>query len=511
MVSGVISAPHFELENEKIVRRHVYATALAQFWNQHSEMFRDVKSFFFAEGKVGPDLLREYLSGRPKDLQAALRRIVPDELHQALDLDDWGWVSGLFDESEGVLLKCAEEVRNDVQELEKAREELVRNHRPSDYILRAINTIKDRYLINLLSSRNVIPKYGFPVDVVELQILHHTDEAKKLELDRDLRIALSEYAPSSQVVAGGKLWTSRYLKRMPTREWPKYRYAICDYCQCYQRILADSQQTLDTCKACNRPLEGRNQGTFVIPEFGFAVDTGRPGKPGEEQPERTYTTRTYYSGEAKEEDVIKVDLKGTSLIATPASDGQLAVVNHAGYQGFKICHRCGYAILGSESTPREHDAPWRTKCRGRLSRLFLGYEFTTDILQVRFEEYSDARMGFWLSLLYALLEGASEAFDIDRQDLDGCLYPFAGNPATPALILFDNVPGGAGHVRRIAQHERALTSALEASREKMQSCECGGEQGNTSCYGCLRNYQNQFCHDELDRGMILSFLKGLVE
>ena len=29
-----------------------------------------------------------------------------------------------------------------------------------------------------LSQRNVIPKYGFPVDVVELQITHHGEEAK---------------------------------------------------------------------------------------------------------------------------------------------------------------------------------------------------------------------------------------------------------------------------------------------------------------------------------------------
>ena len=62
-----------------------------------------------------------------------------------------------------------------------------------------------------MSQHNVIPKYGFPVDVVELQIYHHSEEAKGLELTRDLKMAISEYAPDSQVVAGGKLWTSRYV------------------------------------------------------------------------------------------------------------------------------------------------------------------------------------------------------------------------------------------------------------------------------------------------------------
>lgn len=40
-----------------------------------------------------------------------------------------------------------------------------------------------------------------------------------------------------------------------------------------------------------------------------------------------------------------------------------------------------------------------------------------------FEGYSNPDIGFWHSLLYAILEGASESLDIDRQDLDGCLYP----------------------------------------------------------------------------------------
>jgi hypothetical protein len=34
-------------------------------------------------------------------------------------------------------------------------------------------------------------------------------------------------------------------------------------------------------------------------------------------------------------------------------------------------------------------------------------------------------------------------------------------------------------------------------------CECGED---TSCYQCLRNYYNQFCHDDLRRGPARDFL-----
>ena len=118
--------------------------------------------------------------------------------------------------------------------------------------------------------------------------MHHSEEAKSLELDRDLRIALSEYAPGSQVVAGGKLWTSRYLKLLPSRHWPKYAYAVCENCQCYQRVLAAERDTLTECHACHQPLAGRKRGTFVVPEFGFMTSSEPPGLPGERGP-RTYT------------------------------------------------------------------------------------------------------------------------------------------------------------------------------------------------------------------------------
>lgn len=79
----------------------------------------------------------------------------------------------------------------------------------------------------------------------------------------------------------------------------------------------------------------------------------------------------------------------------------------------------------------------------------------------------------------------------------------------PALVLFDDVPGGAGYVRRIAQNKDTLRSVLQAALRKLERCRCGGEQRDTSCYGCLRNYHNQFCHDELERGTVIDFLNGL--
>jgi ATP-dependent helicase YprA (DUF1998 family) len=110
----------------------------------------------------------------------------------------------------------------------------------------------------------------------------------------------------------------------------------------------------------------------------------------------------------------------------------------------------------------------------------------------------------WLSVLYALLEGASETLGIRRDDLDGTLYRYSAGIA-PAVVLYDNVPGGAGHVRRIAEE---LEDVFHTAWRRVDQCECGEE---TSCYECLRNFRNQHYHDQLTRGLARDFLRDLLQ
>jgi len=109
----------------------------------------------------------------------------------------------------------------------------------------------------------------------------------------------------------------------------------------------------------------------------------------------------------------------------------------------------------------------------------------------------------WRSVLFALLEGASESLGIRREDLDGTLYYNIGSNI-PSLILYDDVPGGAGHVKRILNY---LPDTILAARGRVSLDCCGPE---TSCTECLRNYRNQPYHDELKRGLAKSFLDELV-
>ncbi len=506
IIKGVIKPPYIEITNDKIVKRHMYAVALSMFWTEHPGYFGRVNRFFPYPGNTATFALHKYLVDKPSKLECSLKRIVPEKMWSGLGIEGWTWVSGLLDEQYGVLTNAEDQLIDDLKELKQIEKYYSEsgNYTRARAVQRTINTIENRYILDFLSQRNVIPKYGFPVDVVELQIYHHGEEAKGLELDRDLKIALSEYAPGSQVVAGGRLWTSRYIKKLPDREPLKYNYAICSYCGLYRSELADKGIDLSTC-LCGEKI-GRQRGIFITPEFGFIA--GKPERPRMSKPEKTYSTRKYFAREGNVEKELTISLS-TTLKLQAGGDGKLAVINNAGVRGFKVCQSCGYAEIFDGNILAEHQTSWGRNCQGGYNRYSLGYEFATDVLHIRFPDYVDKREGFWLSLLYGLLEGSCLALDIDRQDIDATLYPYAGDLFSPALILFDDVPGGAGHVKRIAEKDNFM-AVLYKALEMVSQCECGGEQEDTSCYHCLRSYTNQYCHHQLKRGYVKQFLGQLL-
>jgi hypothetical protein len=66
------------------------------------------------------------------------------------------------------------------------------------------------------------------VDVVELKTNHLAfEEAGRVELQRDLRLALSEYAPGCEVVAAERIWVSGGLNKPSTRDWQEWYYPVC--------------------------------------------------------------------------------------------------------------------------------------------------------------------------------------------------------------------------------------------------------------------------------------------
>ena len=70
-----------------------------------------------------------------------------------------------------------------------------------------------------------------------------------------------------------------------------------------------------------------------------------------------------------------------------------------------------------------------------------------------------------------------------------------------AIVLYDNVPGGAGLVAQLEQ-ENVFEEMLRNARKRVQ----GGCGCDSSCYGCLRSDRNQFANPHLNRTKALHIL-----
>jgi len=521
MVEGRITPPVVEIRNEKIVRRHLHSIVLARFFKEYPEYFGNVDSFFLIEKPAvsGLEKLRGYLLGKPADILQSLKRTIPPNLHNTFHLETWGWVKD-FIEKDGSLEIADANIRDEYDSLNKfyqakvklwidAQDQRVRDKINSDmkWADDRMRTIKKRQLIDFLATNTVIPKYGFPVDVVELTPYSHIPAAKKIQLERDLRIAISEFAPSSQVVAKGYIWESAGLRVVRDRTWPLYWYAICPNCGRYsQSPLTGDIPSSISCEGCKKAIARNEVHKFITPIFGFVTSReSEPHRPGESRPKREFSTRPYFFDYKDVDPGQKgFQIGKLGIRCQYSSGGELAVIckGRKG-RGFHICFDCGAAF--SERPKGAHRKPIGEQCfSGVRGPFHFGHTFRTDVLTFSLDEYEfskpTTKEDFWFSLLYAILDGASQGLGIRRQDLDGCLYPRAGKIS---LVLFDNVPGGAGHVKRIIDDEKNLREVLNSALSRVRNCTCGPE---TSCYGCLRNYQNQFCHYQLKRGIILEFL-----
>jgi hypothetical protein len=517
MVEGRIKPPAVEVRNEKIVSRHLYSIVLANFFRQFPDYFGTVESFFKLEtGDIsGAKKLKEYLEGKPESIMETLKRVIPQDMHSLFDIENWRWLDN-FIGKDGILNIADEKIRDEFtrlkefynskeEEWKSTRDQQKRNRLNTDmnWANWRIETVKRRQLIDFLASHTVIPKYGFPVDVIELATLSHIPASKNIQLERDLRMAISEFTPSSQVVANGYIWESAGLRVVKNRTWPIYWYAICPECKRFyiQGGTVEDTPPSISCKI-HESIPRREVHKFITPIFGFVTSKDyEPRRPSESRPKREFTTRPYFfdykEPEEKEFSISKLKIK-----CRYSSEGELAVVckGRKGV-GFWICFTCGAAF--SERQRGRHKTPYGLDCSSALrGPLHLGHTFKTDVLSISFEEpkKSAEDISFWFSLLYSILEGANQSLGIRRQDLDGCLYP---SEEGIMLILFDNVPGGAGHVKRLMGEEN-FNDVLKSALARVKNCSCGLE---TSCYGCLRNYQNQFCHEQLKRRSILKFLQ----
>ena len=480
VIAGTIHPPRLHMTNEKIVLRHMVAVALSEFFKQDPLRFQNVETF--VGGWHAPRATSD-LFGFCEDngeLKETMRRIVPENMHSRVGLDDDAWVANIAGEDSRLALAEAE-VSGDFTAMEALRREYFEQGKDRwvGRIGRRMKTIAEERSLNFLSRKAVIPKYGFPVDVVELDVRSTDGRATGVALQRDLSQAIAEYAPGGKVVANKLEWESCGVKAITGKAWPVRYYRYDDARNFRQWNEGD-------------PEAPAGERKYLIPEFGFVTPLFKQPSEPQGRARRLYTTRPFFRGFDTQPE--STNLLGVQV--TRAVPGVLVVLCEGrNKEGFYICRSCGAHMVGPQAS---HKSPSSSDCLGTLERFSLGHELATDVVRLQFAMIH----GEWdaYSVAYAVLLGAADTLEVPDTDLNVTITG-GDRPGESAVVLYDNVPGGAGLVAQL-ENEQIFGDVLGAATERVQgNCGC-----DSSCYGCLRSYRNQFAHAQLDRTRALDIL-----
>jgi len=510
MVQGKVPVPSIKADNTRIVIRHIFASALSFFWKNSMYGYSNHISDFMADY----DNLKDYLDSKPADLLDFLKLTVPRTVHNyasvdnetdlTIDLENFVWVEELIDDERGRLKQCKADYDSDLGSLDEYEQMTGRKFD------RVRKSIEEENTIDFLSRHNIIPKYGFPSEVVELANGDRYNTDVKIRLQRDLSRAISDYAPDSEVIADGYVVTSKYLKKFPSKDWPKYYSRECPYCGSanIMRYLGQSReefiQQTPTCPMCSKPYAGKRATMFIIPKYGFLYKAEKHWDTVNRKPTHTYTGEIFYRGnnasKLKERDVL-----GHKVHCAYGRNDELVLLNKS---NFRICERCGFGTTSDKIN--EHWTNLGHACSGQLNPRHLGHVFRTDVFIIYLDDCPIDTNDQAMSVLSALMSAFCRLFSIDDNEIGGCLSMSNGKYV---FVLFDNTPGGAGYVKStLADNDDNLLRLIRAALKMSKECTCGnGERTDCSCYGCLLNYRNQRYHDRIKRSYVIEALSNYGE
>jgi ATP-dependent helicase YprA (DUF1998 family)/rubrerythrin len=424
---------------------------------------------------------------------------------------------------------------------------------------RELDKIGSRRLHDELAQASILPIYGFPIDVVRLltgESNEYNSAKGKHRLERDRRLALGEYAPDQEIIVDDRMYKSVGILK-PTELEQKF-YWVCQNCNHFLDANT-ANEPVESCPVCgDEPSSpaAKKMKLYKVPK-AFTTDWEKlPQVTPYIKPQRQPVSQIFLINDGDLSETLPAQLGSYTL--TASKGGNFFLANQGSYgrdkgfdrKGFAICTTCGRDLsdllpkgetkksrgkkaanknssTSQQSSQIPHTHPRTAKaCSGGYTLMHLGHEFCSDLIKIVFDSKTDPTplfgedgeceddgeiftdtgnrnrgLEFWRSLTYALLAAAAQVIDVPRSELDGLFAPRCDRRAN--IIIYDNVPGGAGYSRRIAER---FDEVLKTVLKIVSSCNCA-----TSCYDCLQTYSNQPFHNQLNRHLVADFLRPIVE
>lgn len=403
----------------------------------------------------------------------------------------------------------------------------------------------DQFLVEQLSRRAIIPTYSFPVHSVSLEVLNAPGQSKDtsfLELDRDGSIGITEYAPGSEVVAGGRVWVSDGISKRSkfTAEdafIERARYRICRDCGSPQITVLGADPDPD-CAQCGVPFAATVQTRNFIRPLGFltSVVNGQGRDPGASRIRPPIADEARLLTEAPRIRYVPTDVPGVKTFHAPGSNrpdpelGRIITLNRGKHRGgFAWCRRCEHAepvaAHGPENSwqnPRSRLRPHQNPRTGLdcdadlthdLHPVDLAHVFETDVRALLFEAMPKRPDGLPLpvdealerTMQEALRLAAIELLETDSRDIKALKQHLDG---FLVIVFFDSVSGGAGYATRLGTEDGYRGRDLLLQARKILACK--NPDCVTSCTACLNDYSNQNFWQDFTRRPALAWIEAML-
>jgi hypothetical protein len=396
-----------------------------------------------------------------------------------------------------------------------------------------------QYLVSMLSRYGIIPTYSFPVDSIELEVRQAQGMgpgalSSDVDLNRDARLAIVEYAPGSEVVANGRVWTSRGIAQYPKDYMPTMFYRICDNCRHVATAPGKDLISQQSCDRCGSPWRGAyGVRKFIEPKgFTTALDEAAGLRPRQNRSRPAPALETQLVTGAADHQFCRGALLPVRWAFQHAQEGRMLVINQGRGKGFKVCG-CNYAEPVPKITNVQPWA-WQLPAHNDLLRggncsnphniwTDLAHEFRTDILQIRctlpvcptHPPIAPAGQQTPPDLLETIRDNTARTIaeasrlalikilQLDESDVTATYRWMIGQGVE--VVLFDAISGGAGYVGKFFS-EHSTEILFKAAQELLNCSHC-----TNGCSNCLRTFTNQYHWDDFRRQDALDWFNHVLQ
>ena len=336
---------------------------------------------------------------------------------------------------------------------------------------------------------------------------------------REIKIALSEYAPGQMIVIDERNYISAGI------EWKnslgqKYPWKYIYHCPTCGRYEYSDNPTLTQCPNCNSVFEGilahsSTHCTYSIEPIRFRTDVNR----GVNRKERT--DKVFYDIQTI---LTEVDwnnsIKGymCDLVGSEDSKGEIVFYNSGKGDGFNLCLDCGkMEVWKKDRTPGtwiHDDITEKGKacpCNNPYNNILLSGRFPTTFVSIRFyKDPSGTKFERDYELLYSLgvllCRALTKKIGVSSDDVD---FDVRQERDYASIFLYDTQKGGCGYSTRMLDPATSQAVFAEAKSMLMSyPCHCE-DQVKGACVNCLIDRNSQRLEGQLSKYKLMEWFSRI--